>query len=118
VDGRDLVRIDFVAASRIRDPDVDGAMYLDPTNFQIRRAFIHLSKIPRSVHGLDEVEVTTLFGEIFPSVPVISEVSSVNRFTPSATNSDAPTRAVEEQRLIAVRFVKSRPGEESKKPHE
>ncbi len=116
VDGLDLLRVDFVAASRIRDPDVDGAIYLDPSNFHIRRSFLHLSKIPRALHGLDEVEVTTIFGEIFPSVPLIAAVSSVNHFSTDANNPGAATRAIEEQRLISVHFLKSRPGDEQKKP--
>jgi hypothetical protein len=116
VDGHDFYRIDFVAASKLRDPDVDGSMYLDPLNFQIRRAFLHLSKIPRSVQGLADVEVTTVFGEIFPSVPLIAAVSSVNEFVNNSDKPDAPTRAIEEQRLIAVNFLKSRPGDEPKKP--
>jgi len=116
VDGTELLRIDFIAASRIRDPDVDGAMYLDPTSFQIRRSLLHLSKIPRGVNGLAEVDVTTLFGELFPSVPVIAAVSSVNEFTTNRPRFDTPVRGLEEQRLIAVNFLKSRPGDSRKKP--
>ena len=116
VDGANLFRIDFVASARLRDPDVDGAIYLDPVNFHIRRAFLHLSKIPKSVHGLAGVEVTTVFGEIFPSVPLIAAVSSVNHFANNSDRADAPTQAIEEQRLIAVNFLKTRPGAEVKKP--
>jgi carboxypeptidase family protein len=116
VDGKELLRVDFIAASRIRDPDVDGAMYLDPASFQIRRSLLHLSKIPRGVNGLAEVDVTTLFGEIFPSVPVIAAVSSVNQFTTDRPKFDTPVRGLEEQRLIAVNFLKSRPGDSPKKP--
>jgi carboxypeptidase family protein len=116
VDGKELLRVDFIAASRIRDPDVDGAMYLDPTSFQIRRSLLHLSKIPRGVTGLAEVDVTTLFGEIFPSVPVIAAVSSVNQFKTDRPQFDTPVRGLEEQRLIAVNFLKTRPGDSPKKP--
>lgn len=66
VDGVELLRIDFVAASRIRDPDVDGSMYLDPATFQIRRAFLHLSKTPSDVPDLLETEATTWFSELLP----------------------------------------------------
>jgi hypothetical protein len=67
------------------------------------------------VRGLAEVEVTTVFGEIFPSVPLIAAVSSVNEFVNDSDKPDAPTRAIEEQRLIAVNFLKSRPGDDPKK---
>lgn len=116
VDGVDLLRVDFVAASRIRDPDVDGSMYLDPVNFQIRRSLLHLSKLPRGVAGLTGVDATTLFGEILPSVPVIAAVSSVNHLETGGRHPTGPVRAFEDQRLVAVTFLKGRPGEDAKKP--
>ena len=37
------------AASRISEPDVNGSMYLDPVNFQIRRSVLRLTKIPEEL---------------------------------------------------------------------
>lgn len=116
IDGRELVRIDFVAASSIRDPDVDGAMYLDPSNFQIRRTFLHLSKRPNAVPDLLETEATTIFSELLPSVPIISAISSVNRLVPARNAINPATGTGEEQRLIAVEFTGGRPGEQPKRP--
>lgn len=116
VDGTELLRVDFVTASRIREPDVDGSMYLDPVNFQIRRALLRLSKVPAGVRGLAGLQATTLFGEILPSVPVIAAVSSVNQFDTKGRPTDGAVRAFEDQRLIAVTFLKGRPGEDAKKP--
>lgn len=116
IDGRQLVRIDFVAAASIRDPDVDGAMYLDPSNFQIRRTFLHLSKRPSAVPDLLETEATTLFAELLPSVPIISAISSVNHLIPPRNAINPATGTGEEQRLIAVEFTGGRPGEQPKRP--
>jgi hypothetical protein len=52
VDGTEMLRVDFVAASRIKEPDVDGSMYLDLGNFQIRRSVLRLTKIPAGLAGL------------------------------------------------------------------
>src|SRR5262249_25505761 len=47
LEGQSLRRIDFRAAEDIRDPDIDGTMYLDPQTFVIRRSSISLSKKSR-----------------------------------------------------------------------
>ncbi len=116
VDGKALLRIDFVAASRIREPDVEGALYLDPVNLQIRRTVLRLSKTPPAVSDLVETEATTLFAELVPSVPIIAAVSSINRLRPSTKQRDPVTATTEEQRLIAVAFTRGRPGETPKPP--
>ncbi len=116
VDGQALLRIDFVAAARIREPDVEGALYLDPVNFQIRRTVLRLSKTPPAISDLVETEATTLFAELVPSVPIIAAVSSINRLKPSGNRRDPVTATTEEQRLIAVAFTRGRPGETPKQP--
>ena len=116
VDGFRLLRIDFVAASRIKKPDVDGSVYLDPTSFQIRRSFLHVTKMPRGITGVLETDATTVFSELFPSVPVISGISSVNRVDVDRTRAGAVATANEDQRLIRVRFLARRPGDDPKKP--
>lgn len=116
VEGSDVVRVDFVAASRIKDPDVDGSMYLDPTSFQIRRAFLHLSKVPRELRGLLETEATTVFAEVLPSIPIISGISSINRVEADRKRPSAVAAWNEEQRLISVHFLNAKPGEDAKKP--
>lgn len=116
VDGADLLRIDFNAASRIKDPDVDGSMYLDPVTFQIRRSVLRLTKIPPGVPGLVETEAVTLFGEILPSIPVIADVASVNRLRADNNRPTAEVSANERQRLIQVQFTKGKPGDDVKKP--
>ena len=116
VDGAELLRVDFVAAARIKDPDVDGSMYLDPASFQIRRSVLRLSKIPSGISGLAETEAVTLFGELLPSIPVIADISSVNRFQTIGNRPLSEASANERQRLIRVEFLKGMPGDAPKKP--
>ena len=116
VDDTELLRVDFVAASRIKDPDVNGSMYLDPETFQIRRSVLRLTKIPPGLVGLVETEAITRFGEVLPSIPVIADLSSVNRFRIQEKQPLSEASANERQRLIRVQFVKGMPGDEVKKP--
>ena len=116
VDNADLLRVDFVAASRIKEPDVDGSMYLDPVTFQIRRSVLRLTKIPAGLAGLLETEATTIFGEVLPSIPVIADIASVNRFNPNPNRPMSDATANERQRLLKVQFVKGMPGDDPKRP--
>jgi hypothetical protein len=116
VDGRELYRIDFTAASRIREPDVEGSLYLDPTTFQIRRTFLRLSKTPSVIPDIIETEATTVFAELLPSVPIIAAISSMNRLKPVSNRANPPVATTEEQRLIAVQFTGRRPGDLPKTP--
>ena len=116
LDGAELLRVDFIAASRIADPDVNGAMYLDPATFQIRRAVLHLSRIPNGVAGLAELEAVTYFGDVLSSIPIIAGVMSVNRFVADKLRPQAPVAAHEDLRLLTVRFLRGRPGDELKTP--
>lgn len=110
VDGLDLIRIDVIAWSRIKNPDVNGSIFLDPHTFQIRRSVLRLSRPPK-VAGLIGMEVTTVFQEALPSIPVVSEVYGVQTY-------DKPSRwrdyvaAYEHHQLIGFRFVGARPGED------
>jgi hypothetical protein len=116
VEGLDLLRIDFTAAARIKDPDVNGSMYLDPKTFQIRRSVFRLSQVPRGVTGLRETEATTWFTDIISSISMIAGVSSVNRMNTARARSTAMAAAYEDQRLIRVEFLQGRPGEDVRKP--
>lgn len=113
IDDIDLVRLDVVAAERIKEPDVNGSMYLDPETFLIRRTVMRLSRRLKQVRDLTDMEVTTDFGEVMPSIPVIVKVWSVQTMEPM-TKSDFE-EAYEKQELIRVVFLGAKPGE-SKKP--
>jgi len=110
VDGAELIRIDIVASARIKTPDVNGSIFLDPHTFQIRRSVLRLSRDPK-VRGLMEVEVTTVFQEALESIPIVSQVLGVQRFDPRARPSGV-VAGYEHHRLIGFQFVGTRPGED------
>lgn len=116
IDGVELLRIDFVAAKRIKNPDVDGSMYLDPKTFQIRRSVLRLSRIPREVSGLLGTEAITVFREALPSVPVIASITSVNRLDANRNRPQSTAFMNEEQLLLKVEFVHGLPGTQASRP--
>lgn len=116
IDGTELLRIDFTAATALAEPDVDGSMFLDPATLQIRRSFLHLSKQPKAVPDVLGTEATTIFAELFPSLPVVATVSSVNRLKVKRSRYRPATQTRENQQLIAVAFIGRKPGEDAKRP--
>jgi hypothetical protein len=110
VEGEPLLRIPFAAAERIRDPDVEGTIYVDPATFQVRRTVMRLTRISRALRPTEEFEVITDFREIMPSIPVIFRTESVERLDP---NSDRKfDRAFETQTLAGYQFTKRKPGDD------
>jgi hypothetical protein len=72
-----FIHIAFQADVQIRNPDVNGSVYLDAKTYQIRRAELELTKIPAGLSQVSAVHVTTVFGEVAPSVDVIQVVHGV-----------------------------------------
>ena len=110
VDTASLLRLDVVAAEKIKDPDVNGSIYLDPSTFQIRRTVMRLSRISGPIRHLADFEVRTDFREILPSIPVIADVYGVQTIAPDQTKS-VIDMSYEEQRLMSLRWLKRAPGE-------
>lgn len=102
-----LMRIEVVAADRLKEPDINGQIYVDTSSFQIRRTVFQLSKPPRLARNLIDFEVSTEFREILPSVSVISSVRAVQTMAPNAKLKY--DQAYEEQRLVLYRFLKGSP---------
>jgi len=102
-----------VAAERIRDPDVNGTIYIDPKTYQVRRTVLRLSKISRNIRYLEDFEVTTDFREIMPSIPVIAAVSSVEKIDPDTKM--AFDIAYESHKLAGFEFLKRKPGEDPRR---
>lgn len=109
VDGDTLLRIDFAPAPAIHQPDVGGALYLDPKTYQIRVAdfaLVNLTKRLRESIAGQSVHAT--FKEVLPGVPLPNVVSS---FVFPRDDGKPPVHepATETQRTLAVRFVKVKP---------
>jgi hypothetical protein len=109
----ELIRVDVVASERIREPDVNGSIYIHPITFQVQRSFLELSRPVKEVKDLTALEITTDFKEILPSLPIIAKVRSVQSFDP-AGKGDADM-SFEDQELADVRWIGRKPGE-SRKP--
>jgi hypothetical protein len=109
VDGDTLLRIDFVPAPAIHQPDIGGAIYLDPKTYQVRVAdfsLVNLTKRLRESIAGQGVHAT--FREVFPGVPLPDVVSS---FVFPRDDGKAPVQepSTETQRTLAIRFVKGKP---------
>lgn len=110
VDGTELVRVDLYASAKIKNPDVNGSIFLDPNTFQIRRSVLRLSRSPK-VRGLVDVEVTTIFQEALTSIPIITQVLGIQRFDARDKKREIIT-GYEHHRLIGFQFLGRRPGDE------
>ncbi|HYW31473.1 MAG TPA: carboxypeptidase regulatory-like domain-containing protein [Gemmatimonas sp.] len=106
--GTALLRLDFKVSRKIKSPDVNGSVYLDPTTYALRRADIELSDIPRQFKGLYSVRVTTNFVELAPGLPVTGTVNGVNEFSRRGKRTSV-TGSLEQHVPIGIRFLKGRP---------
>lgn len=105
----ELLRVDVVAFDSLRGPDVNGSFLLNPETFQIRRSILQLSQRPRNVPALLDMEVTTDFFEVLPSISIVSHVNSVQRMDPERRSPYVET--YEEHRTTSFRFLGRKPGE-------
>jgi hypothetical protein len=109
VEGDTLLRIDFVPAPTVHEPDVAGAIFLDPKTYQIRMTFVSLVNLTKKLReriGGQSIRVT--FKEVVPGVPILDVVSSM--VYPREDPKGPPQEpATETQRALAVRFLKGRP---------
>ncbi len=109
VDGDTLLRIDFAPAPSIHQPDVAGAMYLDPKTYQIRVADFSLVNLTKQLRRWVAGQmVRATFKEVLPGVPLPNVVTSFI-FPLDDAKSPAQEPTTEVQRTLAVRFVKDRP---------
>jgi hypothetical protein len=104
IDGQQLLRLDFAPDAKIREPDVSGSIYLDPTSYQIRRSDITLSKVPYHLSGqMIGHTVRTYFAEIMPGIPIIGAVRAE---VLKIRDGEVLT---EMQQVVQVNFVKGKP---------
>src|SRR5690606_33240629 len=77
-EGDGLLRLDIVAAQRLRGPDVSVTVWLDPVGFQLRFATFTLSRIPPQFRDLMHLVSRVTYVEVAPFIPVMHETVAEN----------------------------------------
>jgi hypothetical protein len=111
--GQRQLRMDIVAAERLRDPDVNGAVWLDTTDYRIRFASLVLTMIPRQLRHLATVTSEITFLELIPFVPVMYVTQGENI---EKGNGTVRLRYLERQQVLDVRYLGPRPDESRPDP--
>lgn len=106
VDGRSQWRIDFLAAERLKAPDVAGSAWLDGETYELRRLVFRLTRPEKAMSALHNLEVTVEFGELLRSLSVPTHVEAL---TEGGKGRNVFTGR-EDQRLLRVEFIKAPPG--------
>lgn len=112
IDEEELIRADVVAFDSLKGPDVNGSFLVNSATFQIRRSIMHLSRSPRQLPELLDMEVTTDFFEVLPSIPIISHIYSVQTMDPA--RKSVISEAYEEHLSTRFRWVGRKPGDDKK----
>lgn len=107
-DGRRLLRLDIIAAERLKSADVTVVAWLDPQDFQLRHATFTLTKPPAQVRGLLALSSRVSYVELIPFVPVLQ--LTIAESTVQEGRSRPVTRIlIERQRIERVLFHGARP---------
>lgn len=102
-------RVDFLAAERLRSPDVAGSAWLDSDTYQLRRLIFRLTRAERAATSLRTLEATVEFGELFPSLTVPVHIAAQSE----ARNRRRPVTGHEFHRLLRVDFLTGQPGDQA-----
>lgn len=109
VDGDTLIRIDFVPAPSVHEPDVAGAVFLERGSYQIRRMQLNLVNLSKPLRArIDGQSIRAEFADVFPGVPMLRYVSSmvIPKDDPKSKTLEPAT---EIQRVLSVRFLRGKP---------
>ena len=107
-EGQRLLRLDIVAAERLKSTDVNVVAWLDPQDFQLRHATFTLTKPPPQVRGLLTSSSRVTYRELIPFVPVLE--LTVAETTVQEGRSRPTTKVlIERQRIEKVLFRGTRP---------
>ncbi len=109
-----FIRIDFAADVQIRTPDVNGSVLLDAKTYQIHSAELELSKIPPEMPAATAVHVTTIFGEVAPSIDIIEEVRGVTSLRHHGWG--ALIANGEDQRMFGLQWLHDNPAHPTIQP--
>lgn len=107
-DGRRLLRLDIVAAERLKGVDVNAVVWLDPQDYQLRHATYTLTKAPPQVRGLLHSTSSSTYRELIPFVPVLDLTVAENTFQEGRSRTTTKVM-VERQRTERVMFRGARP---------
>ena len=103
VDGKRMIQIDFRAAKWLRQPDIEGSVFLDVDRYVVLRAAFHLSHPERATPPIGEFGVITTFREVAPLITLFETV-----------DTDEPVgviRTIEHDRLLKFVYVQRSPGQ-------
>jgi hypothetical protein len=110
----EMIRIGFDADVQIRNPDVSGSVLLDAKTYQIRRMELDLTKVPPDLPQVTGVHVTTIFGELSPSIDVIQQVHGIWWLRHSSWGRTIAT--TDDQRSYAFQWMGSNPAHPGVQP--
>lgn len=108
-EGRQLLRLDIVAAARLRGPDVNATVWLDPHELQMRYAEFVLTPIPEQFRDLLYVSSKVTYVEVAPYIPVMHETATENLAVRGITGASTVSFR-ERQRILRLTFHGTRPG--------
>lgn len=77
-EGQRLLRLDIVAAERLRSVDANVVVWLDPRDYQLRHATFSLHKPPPQVRDVVAVTSRVRYRELVPFVPVMELMVAEN----------------------------------------
>lgn len=104
--GQRLLRMDIVAAERLRSSDVNVTVWLDTADFRLRFAAMELTRIPSQIRGLTRMTSEVTYLELIPFVPVMFFTVGENLERGSAGEE---RRLLERQQVLDVRYLGPRP---------
>jgi hypothetical protein len=107
-DGQRLLRLDIVAAERLKGVDVNAVVWLDPQDFQLRHATYTLTKPPPQVRGLLASSSRVTYRELIPFVPVLSLTVAENTIQQGRSRTTT-TVMIERQVTERILFRGARP---------
>jgi hypothetical protein len=109
IDGDSLLRVEFIPAPRVHDPDVAGTLFLDPHTYQLRLTLMSVVNLNAQMRkSSDGQSVRASFVEIVPGVSVPQEIASLV-FVKSDPKGPPREPSAEVQRTLSVKFLKGRP---------
>jgi hypothetical protein len=117
------IRVDLTPVRSLREPDVSGSLFMDPSTFQITRSVLELNvPAPSGSGDVWEVRIDTRFQEILPGIAIIANVCERATTTSNTQTARVEGRAVrlgpstvEMQRVLAVEFIDESPDLQARK---